>query len=126
MRIYVPHSDNIDYKNDLYKPIKDSYLNEEHTFILPKEVLGVDFNSSDFICYGCDLIIADISENQNGIGMKLSCAYVYGLPIFFICKKGSPITNSVDGIPCNLTEYSNPDELILGLEKIIQEMSIQK
>jgi len=68
MKIYLTHSISFDFKNELYLPVRNSYLNNFHEITLPHEYDSGQFNSKEFIEYiDSQDIIAKLSAilNQN-------------------------------------------------------------
>ena len=122
MKIYVAHSRSFDFKKDLYEPIRQSYLNDEHTFVLPHETSDEPFNSKDYLKNEANLLIAEVSEPATGLGIELGWADTYEVPIVCIYRKGSKVSGSLKVVSKNFVEYSNSKELISGIERIINQM----
>lgn len=122
MKIYVAHSRSFDFKKDLYEPIRQSSLNDEHTFVLPHETSEEPFNSKDFLKNEADLLIAEVSEPATGLGIELGWADTYEVPIVCIYRKGSKVSGSLKVVSKNFVEYSNSKELISWIERIINLM----
>ena len=122
MKIYVAHSKSFDFQEQLYKPIRQSSLNNKHIFVLPHEKSDEPFNSKKYLKNECDLLIAEVSGPAIGLGIELGWANVYGIPIVCIYKKGSKISGSLKVVSKNFVEYSNSKELISGIEKILNQM----
>lgn len=66
MNIYIAHSRSFDFKKDLYEAIRKSFLNGEHTFVLPHETTEEPFNSKDYLKNQATLMIAEVSEPATG------------------------------------------------------------
>ena len=124
MRIYVSHSKSFDFKNELYKPIRESSLNEKYTFILPHENSDKPFSHKDYLKNEINLIIAEVSYPATGMGIELGQANVYKIPIICIYKKNSKISGSLKVISKNFIEYSNSKELISGIKEAINHIKI--
>ncbi|MBT3816930.1 MAG: hypothetical protein HOE80_00380 [Candidatus Magasanikbacteria bacterium] len=122
MKIYVAHSRSFDFKKELYEPMRQSSLNNEHTFVLPHETSDESFNSKDYLKNEADVLIAEVSEPSTGLGIELGWANIYEVPIIGIYKKGSKVSGSLKVVSKNFVEYFNSKELISGIEKIINEM----
>ena len=73
MKIYVAHSKKLDYKKELYEPLRNSSLNNEHEIILPHEKSDKPFSSKEFF-KTCDVIIAEVSYSGTGLGIELGWA----------------------------------------------------
>ncbi len=122
MKIYVAHSRSFDFKKELYEPIRQSSLNDEHTFVLPHETSDEPFNSKDYLKNDADLLIAEVSEPATGLGIELGWADRYEVPIVCIYRKGSKVSGSLKVVSKNFVEYSDSKELISGIERIINHM----
>ena len=126
MKIYIAHSKSLDFKKELYQPIRQSSLNDKHTFILPHENSNESFNSKDYLKNEADLMIAEVSKPAIGLGIELCWADTYNVPIACIYKKGSKISSSLNVVSKKFAEYPNTKELISGIEKILNEMETSK
>lgn len=122
MRIYVAHSRDFDFKKELYEPIRQSSLNDKHTFVLPHETSDKPFNSKDYLKNEADLLIAEVSKPSIGLGIELGWADIYGVPVVCIYRKGSKISGSLRVVSNNFIEYSNSEELVSGIERVLKQM----
>lgn len=122
MKIYVAHTRDSDFQNELYKPIKESPLSKEHTFVLPHEMSAGSFKSKDLFKTDCDLVIAEVSYPATGLGIELGWADMLNVPIACIYHKGSKLSNSLKAVTQNFFEYENSTELIEGIEKTIKNI----
>jgi len=125
MKIYVAHSRDFDFQKELYEPIRQSSLNQEHTFVLPHENSAEPFNSKDYLKNECELMIAEVSFPSTGLGIELGWANSYNVPIVCIYRKGSKLSGSLKVVAGNFVEYSNSKELISGIKKILKQMQVQ-
>jgi hypothetical protein len=118
MRIYISHSREFDFENELYEPIRESHLDSEHDFFLPhennKEVITKD------IIKNSDLVVAEVSFPSTGQGIELGWAESFGVPVCCIYKSGTTYTNSLRAITDSIFEYSGIEELLQALEKAIK------
>lgn len=64
MQIYVGHSSSLDFRSELYQPIRDSRLDETRTFVLPHEDSDEPFESKPFLRGECDLVIAEVQSHR--------------------------------------------------------------
>ena len=120
MKIYIAHSRNIDFINELYKPIKNSVELSKYELILPHE--RKQENNNNRIFYkNLDMIIADVSRPSTGLGIELGWAYDDNVKIYCIYKKGFKYSSSLKAVSDNFYEYSNELELIDIIKKIISE-----
>lgn len=122
MKIYVAHSRSFDFRKELYEPIRQSSLNDEHTFVFPHETSDEPFNSKDYLKNEADLLIAETSESATGLGIELGWADIYEIPIVCIYRRGSKVSGSLKVVSKNFVEYSNGEELISGIGRILNQM----
>ena len=120
MKIYIAHSRNIDFINELYKPIKNSVELSNCEFILPHE-RKQENNNNRMIYKNLDMIIADVSKPSTGLGIELGWANDDNVKIYCIYKKGFKYSSSLKTVSNNFYEYSNELELIDIIKKIISE-----
>ena len=120
MKIYIAHSRNIDFINELYKPIKNSVELSNCEFILPHE--RKQENNNNRIFYkNLDMIIAEVSKPSTGLVIELGWANVDNVKIYCIYKKGFKYSSSLKTVSNKFYEYSNKTELIKVIKNIISE-----
>lgn len=119
MKIYVAHSKEFDYEKELYKPIRQSHLNDKHTFILPHENINLDLR--EFLKNECELVIAEVSYTSTIVSWDLGSAYILKLPIRSIHRKGTEVPVEFRYVSRAHLEYSNSKDMISKIEKIIKE-----
>ena len=109
-KIYVSHSKDFDFINELYKPIRESALNGEYEFFLPHEN-DRPVNTQDII-KNSDTVLAEVSFSATGQGIELGWANVFGVPIICISKDGIKISGCLKYITDTFLTYSDTKELI--------------
>jgi hypothetical protein len=114
--IYIGHANNINFKEELYKPIRASKLNEAYDIVLPHEKSHESFNSKDFL-KTCGYMIAEVSEPSLGLGIEIGWANIYEIKIICIYKKGIRLSNSLKMITSIFIEYENDTDMINKLEQ---------
>jgi len=70
MKIYLCHSRDFDYKNGLYKPVRESALNKQHEIVFPHENESSTTNTKDVI-KTYDIVFAEVSFPATGLGIEL-------------------------------------------------------
>jgi hypothetical protein len=118
MKIYVSHSKEIDYVNELYKPIRDSDLNSRHEFFLPHE--SERPTNTKEIIKNSSLILAETSFPATGQGIELGWAEMFRVPILCVYKEGSEISGSLKYITKNFISYTDEKDLIIKLQNYLQ------
>ncbi len=117
MKIYVSHSKELNFIDELYKPIRESNLNSLHTFIFPHE--GEERLDVKEILKGCDLVIAEVSIPATGQGIELGWANMLGVPVVCISKEGSEISRSLKYICEKFVTYKNSADMITRISGLL-------
>ena len=125
MRIYIAHSREFDFKNELYVPIRNDEELKEQEFILPHEISDVSSNTRDFY-KDIDLIIAECSYPSIGLGIEIGWAFDDNIPVYCIHKKGTKVSGSIYAITQNIFEYKDIDEMLEIIEKIAMKCNQKK
>ena len=115
MTIYISHPTAFDFHTELYQPIRDSRLNNQHTIVLPHEHSDEQFDSKSFF-KTCDLIVAEVSYPSTGQGIELGWANLLHVPIISLYKKGQKFSGALKVISDTLIEYENQEDMIVKLE----------
>ena len=120
MKIYFGHSRNFDYKDELYRPVRESILDKEHEIIFPHEHDDQPFNSKESL-RTCNLMIAEASFPATGLGIEIGWADFLELPLLAIHRRGSHLSGSVRAMAVKILQYSGEEEMINGLTKLIAD-----
>ena len=115
MKIYIGHSTDFNYEEDLYNPLKSNKLSEEHELVFPHESEEF-FNSREFLREECDLVIAEVSKASTGLGIELGWASLFEIPVICIFKSGSDPSGSLKAVTDQFLEYSSRKEMLAKLE----------
>lgn len=123
MKIYIGHAKKLDFKKELYQPIRESQLNVLHEIILPHEIHeeASDFVTRDIIKM-CDVVIAEVSFPTTGLGIELGWADSASVPIICIYKKGQEIAGSLKVITDNFIEYDDVGDMINKISDAIEKI----
>ena len=117
MNIYISHSRDFDFENELYKPIRESNINNLYSFFLPHE----NQNDSDNIeaLKSSDLIIAEVSYPSTGQGIEIGIASTLNIPILCIYKESNKISGSLKYITDKFISYPNSQDLISKIKEFL-------
>lgn len=121
MKIYIAHSNDFDYKNRLYTPLRESGLNNEYEIFLPHE--NGRHEDSNEVMAGCDLVIAEVSVPSTGEGIELGRAEAAGIPILCISENGAKISSALQYITKNFLEYSDAEDMVRKLDSFLKRLS---
>lgn len=119
MKIYVGHSTNFDYKNELYKPILESNLVNQNEFVFPH--LNNNYNSKEVIEQS-DLFIAEVSYPTLGLGIEIGRAEMNNKNILCIYKADAKISSSLKYVNVDLLSYENEIDLVNKISNYIENI----
>ncbi len=119
MKIYVGHSTNFDYKNELYKPILESNLVNQNEFVFPH--LNNNYNSKEVIEQS-DLFIAEVSFPTLGLGIEIGRAEMNNKNILCIYKADAKISSSLKYVNVDLLSYENEIDLVNKISNYIENI----
>lgn len=119
-KIYVGHCKLSDYEKELYAVVKslDEYTTYE--FILPHDMDREAYNGREFY-KSVDLFIAEVSYKATGLGIELGWAFDDGVPIYYICKDGVQLGQSLRCLSDKFYTYRDEESLKEVLHKIIDD-----
>lgn len=120
MKIFVAHSSNFDFNNKLYIPIRNSELNNLHTFLFPQENNKQEIITKDII-KSCDLVIVEISYPSTGAGIEMGWANAFNVPIICIYEKGNKFSSAINYVADEIIEYSHPQDFLSRLSVILSK-----
>src|SRR3989344_4757374 len=100
MKIYFCHSLNFDYKENLYKPVRNSEFNSQNEIIFPYEDGFLAIKTKDLI-KTCNAVFAEVSFPSTGLGIELGWADIYAVPIVCLYKTDTKISGSLKFITNN-------------------------
>ena len=117
MRIYLAHSSNYDYINNIYKPI----LNDEEL----SKIITLPHMEKDNMHYrnyyeDFDLVIAEVSNPSTGMGIELGFFYDDKVPIYCIYK--GKYSKSIEAVTNKIYEYNS---IVYIIKRIIKEYNYE-
>lgn len=117
MKIYIGHSNQMNYKEELYMPIINSSLYKEHEIIFP-HLDNNDFDTQKVILES-DLFIADVSKPSLGLGIEIGRAEANGKKILCIYNNKEKCSSSIKYINADILEYTDKEDLINKIKEYI-------
>lgn len=118
MKIYIAHSREFDYINELYIPIRNDKNLNENTIFLPHESKSSSNNNRNFY-KDIDLLIAECSYPSTGLGIELGWAFDDNIPIYCIYKKDKKFSYSINAVTNDIYEYEDINSMLKLIENII-------
>ena len=114
MKIYIGHSNNFNFKEELYMPIIKSKLNEKVEFIFP-HLTDKTFNSKEIIEQS-DLFIAEVSRQSLGLGIEIGRAEMKNKKILCIYNEKFKLSTSLKYVNVDILEYRDKEDMICKIE----------
>lgn len=122
MKIFVAHSSNFDFTNDLYLPLRKSRLNVENEIILPQE--GGKEVITKQIIKSCDVVVAEVSYPSTGQGIELGWADVFKVPVVCIYKEAGQISSSsLEKITKTFIAYKDEQDMVDKLRNALAALN---
>jgi len=105
MKIYFAHSTHSDFRNNYYKPIKESVIADSNLLIFPHE--SDDWLNSKEVIKGCDFVVAEVSQPSTALGIEMGWANAFSVPILCVNKRGSEVSVSLKAVTDKVVVYDN-------------------
>jgi nucleoside 2-deoxyribosyltransferase len=118
MKIFMAHSSDFDFKNELYVPLRESELNKKHIIFLPQEN-GKKIITKEII-KDMDIIIAEVSYPSTGQGIELGWGDIFNIPIICIYKEDKKYSSSINKLTDKFIVYKNSEDLIEKLSIFLE------
>ena len=118
MKIYIGHSNDFDFKEELYIPIMNSKLNEKNEFIFP-HLTNKTFNSKEIIEQS-DLFIAEVSIPSLGLGIEIGRAEIKNKKILCIYNQKYKEPSSLKYVNVDVLGYRDKEDMISKIEKYLE------
>src|SRR3569833_3080579 len=120
MKILVAHASNYDYRTELYEPLKQSALAQEHAFVFPHDDENVEIETNSVIPEA-GLLIAEVSHPSTGAGIEIGLAQAAEVPTLFVYKAGSTPTRSLKFVKGTTIEYADASDLVAKIEEYLAQ-----
>lgn len=118
MKIYFPHSKQLDYIR-FYEAIRKSSIVSKNNCVFPYEKSEKPENSQSII-QSCDLVVAEVSYPGTGLGIELGWANSFQKRVICIYKYDFHPAASLKYVSHDFISYQDWDELIIKLEKVLK------
>lgn len=121
MKVYVAHSQQLPYQDELYQPIRTSVLNAEYEFVLPHETSQAPYNSLDQ-AKTFKALIAEVSFPSTGLGIELGWFNALGLPILCLQRAGSQVSPSVQLVATQYVVYDDTNSMLMAIQQFLTDL----
>lgn len=116
MKILVAHASNYDYRTELYEPLKQSTLAQEHTIIFPHDDADAEIETNSHVV-NAELLIAEVSHPSTGTGIEIGLAQAAKVPTLFLYKTGVTLSSALKFIRGTLVEYTDASDLVAKVQE---------
>lgn len=120
MNIYVGHSKDFDFDEELYQPLKESSLAEDYEMVFPHETEGI-FDSKAFLRDEADFMIAEVSYASTGLGIELGWADILDVPIICVYREDSSPSSGLKALDVERIEYADKEGLVEKLKEKLEK-----
>ena len=120
MRIYVAHPTNMDYENEIYRPLRSDDFFLQHELVLPHAESSKIINTRDDY-KNVDVVIVECSKPSIGVGIELGWFYDDKKPIYCFVKSGLRPSSAVAPIVEEVIEYNNKQDFVERIKNIIKK-----
>ena len=119
MRIYIAHSTSIDYKKEIYEPLRNDDFFLKHELVLPHEdSTNIGNSREDYKDY--DIVIAECSKPSIGVGIELGWFYDDKKPIYCFYKEGTKLSSAIRNISEQMVEYMDGRDFVDKIKGIVK------
>ena len=120
MKVYIGHSNDFNYKEELYMPIINSKLNEKAEFIFP-HLTNQTFDSKEII-EQVDLFIAEVSKPSLGLGIEIGRAEMKNKKILCIYNEKFKISSSLKYVNVDILKYIDKEDMVYKIDEYIKQL----
>lgn len=117
MKVFIAHPSTIDFRKEIYGPIRSSALNAEHEFFLPQEN-EIETITKELI-KGCDALVLDVSAPSTGGGIEFGWADAFGKKLIVMHKTGTRYPGSVANVMPATFQYDDAEDMVAKLRNAL-------
>jgi len=120
IKVYIIHSDKVNYKEEIYKPLLEKGLMNDFFLILP---LSEKYKSTYIkdLMKDSDIIICDLTKSNFFLNLELKTANKLNKPIYYFIKNDDKNIKKykID----NLTVYNNKEEFSVLVSNMLYSLN---
>lgn len=123
LKVYIMHSDKINYKEEIYKPLLEKGLMKDYFLILP---LSQRFESSYIkeLLNDSDIVICDLTKNNFFLKTEIKMAQKQGKDIYYFISNNDKFKDKYKDLNINI--YNNKEELANLVEDLLKKINIKE
>lgn len=120
LKVYIMHSDKVDYVNEIYRPLLKMGLMKEYYLILPLS----DRYKGTYIkalCKDSDIIICDLTKSNFLLNIELNTAKKLNKKIYYFINCNDKNIKKYKNLELN--KYTDKEEFCLLIKKLLDSLN---
>lgn len=120
LNVYIMHSDKVDYKNNIYKPLLKLGLMKDYFLILP---MSENFKSTYIkeLLNKSDVVICDLSKSNIFLSFEVKNAVKLNKKIYYLISSSDKKIKKYKNI--DLISYSNSEDYANKVKSILDSLN---
>lgn len=123
VKVYIMHSDKIDYKEEIYRPLLRENLMEDFFLILPLSNRYSENYVKELIKES-DLIICDLTKSNIFLNLEMKWANKENKEIYYFIKKDDKQMKKFDRLKPNI--YNDKEEFASLVKTLLNSLDKKK
>ncbi len=123
MQIYISHASGFAYQAELYQPLLNSDLAQQHDIVMPHLTSEEPYLLTKGELQKFDLVIAEVSYPSTGQGIELGWFSWLKIPIVCVFKTTSKYSPALKTVCSEFVAYSTSTELVGAIQKSIGSLA---
>ena len=120
LKIYIMHSEKVDYKNEIYKPLLEKGLMDAYFLVLPLSQKFISHYIKELI-NDCDIVICDLTKFNIFANFELKTAKKLNKEIYYFIKEDDKKVSKYKDI--NLIKYKTSEEFAILVKKLLDSLN---
>ena len=120
IKVYIMHSDKINYKEDLYRPLLEKGLMNDYFLILPMSNNFIGQFAKDLI-NDCDIVICNLTNSNIFLNQEIKWAKSMNKDIYYYIKKDDKKLSKFKDYQYNI--YSTTEEFVNLVDTLLKSLN---
>ncbi len=120
LKVYIMHSEKVDYVNEIYRPLLKMGLMKEYYLILPLSDRYKNTYIKD-LYKDSDIIICDLTKSNFFLKMEINTAKKLNKKIYYFINCNDKNVNKYKNLELN--KYTDKEEFCLILKKLLDSLN---
>jgi len=120
VKVYIMHSEKVNYKEEIYKPLLEKGLMNEFFLILPMTQKYISLYVKELV-NDSDIVICDLTKFNFLSNVELKMANKLNKDIFYFIKDGDKNIKKYNNLELNI--YENKDDFVIKVEELLNKLN---